>query len=56
MFTGFDKAIVTFLSGLLAVLTANGINIPVWVTNDWLAALITGVGMPLLVYYWPNKS
>lgn len=55
MFTGFDKAIGAFLASLLTVLTANGVDVPGWITGDWITAFVA-VAAPVVVYFWPNKA
>ena len=54
MVTGFDKAIVAFLGGVVTLVAAFGVDVS-WATPE----LISGVGSFLtavLVYLIPNKT
>ncbi len=54
MFTTFDKAIVAFLTGLLAVLDVFfGLNFGL---DEGTIAGLAGVLAPILVYLVPNKK
>lgn len=55
MFTGMDKAIVAALGSLLALVTGIGVEVPAWVTTDWISAVV-GIALPVVVYFWPNKA
>ena len=53
--TAYNKAIVAFLTSIVALSTGFGVDLGQWLSAETIDAVATLIG-PVLVYFVPNKA